>query len=156
MNAKIDIKPAQVTLITTILQQILADTTVLYMKTRNAHWNVVGQRFPVAHAFFEEQYKALELAIDAIAERIRMLGKVPEASLAAYVERTRLKEAKSALASFEVWTTELLADYEEMIRNTRAELPKVEELGDLGTHDFLIGLIQDNEKTAWMLRASLS
>lgn len=156
MRTKIDLKAGQVSAVNKILQQTLADTTVLYMKTRNAHWNVVGQRFPVAHAFFEDQYKALEAAIDEIAERIRMLGGVPDSTLAAYLGNTRLEEAKAELAPFETWLKLLLADHEAMIRHTRADVDQVEEQGDLGTQDFLIGLMQAHEKTAWMLRASLS
>ena len=36
-----------------VLNTILADEYLLYTKTRNYHWNVVGPRFNDLHRFFE-------------------------------------------------------------------------------------------------------
>ncbi len=56
------------------LQVLLADEQVLYTKTRNYHWNVVGDNFHEMHLFFEGQYGELAEIIDEVAERIRMIG----------------------------------------------------------------------------------
>ena len=56
------------------LQVLLADEHILYTKTRNYHWNVVGDNFHEMHLFFEGQYGELAEIIDEIAERIRMIG----------------------------------------------------------------------------------
>ncbi|KAF5270941.1 hypothetical protein FQR65_LT17746 [Abscondita terminalis] len=56
------------------LNILLADETVLYVKTRNAHWNIEGSDFHAVHLFFEEQYNRLSETIDDIAERVRSLG----------------------------------------------------------------------------------
>jgi starvation-inducible DNA-binding protein len=37
----------------------LADEYVLYTKTRNYHWHVVGPQFNDLHKFFQEQYEVL-------------------------------------------------------------------------------------------------
>ena len=48
----------------------------------------------------------------------------------------------------------LLADHEAVIRNLRAEIgPVAERYKDVGTSDFLTGLLEKHEKMAWMLRA---
>jgi starvation-inducible DNA-binding protein len=61
-----------------ILNKILCDENIIYIKTKNYHWNVVGQDFSERHAFFREQYEAIDEIIDEIAERIRDLnGKRP-------------------------------------------------------------------------------
>ena len=38
------------------LEQVLADTYALYLKTQNYHWNIEGKRFRELHAYFEDQY----------------------------------------------------------------------------------------------------
>ena len=43
-----------------ILSTLLSDEYVIYTKTRNYHWNVVGPHFNDLHKFFEAQYEALD------------------------------------------------------------------------------------------------
>ena len=46
---------------------------------------------------------------------------------------------------------------ETIIRNLRAESEQVREKhGDAGTEDFLVGLMEQHEKMAWMLRSYLA
>jgi starvation-inducible DNA-binding protein len=50
----------------------------------------------------------------------------------------------------------LLADHEALVRQLRGDLVTcLEQHGDAGTSDFLTGLMERHEKTAWMLRAFL-
>jgi starvation-inducible DNA-binding protein len=58
----------------TMLNALLADEYVLYTKTRNYHWNVVGPQFNDLHKFFGEQYGAIDEFVDDSAERARTLG----------------------------------------------------------------------------------
>ena len=46
------------------LNAVLADGNVLYLKLRKFHWNLKGPDFMQFHRLFEEQYEALEKAID--------------------------------------------------------------------------------------------
>ncbi|MEP2281121.1 ferritin-like domain-containing protein, partial [Maribacter sp.] len=51
----------------------------------------------------------------------------------------------------------LLADHDAIIVEMRKIIPTIEEdYEDVGTADFLTGLLQEHEEMAWMLRASLS
>ena len=49
-----------------ILIRTLSDLHVLYVKTRNYHWNVVGPEFRDFHKLLEEQYEQLGEAIDLV------------------------------------------------------------------------------------------
>jgi starvation-inducible DNA-binding protein len=60
-----------------ILNTLLADEYLLYTKTRNYHWNVVGPQFNDLHKFFEAQYNELNEIVDDVAERSRTLGATP-------------------------------------------------------------------------------
>ncbi|MGH9628858.1 MAG: Dps family protein, partial [Bryobacteraceae bacterium] len=74
------------------LNRLLADETVLYIKTRNFHWNVAGPRFHQLHEFFEEQYEKLAGIIDDVAENARQFGGHAIGTLSEYLEKSRLKE----------------------------------------------------------------
>ena len=53
-NAAVElgISDANIRTVTDILNTLLADEHVLYVKTRNYHWNVVGPSFIEYHEFF--------------------------------------------------------------------------------------------------------
>jgi len=139
-----------------ILNTLLADEFVLYTRTRNYHWNVVGPRFHDLHKFFEEQYEALDEVIDEVAERVRAVGGRSAGTLHEFSKLTRLKEdAPTDTPDAQTMVANLLSDHEAIARSLRKDLEKAAELGDAGTSDFLTGLLEAHEKTAWMLRSTL-
>ena len=71
MKPNIDLTDEQRGGVVLILNALLSDEYILYTKTRNYHWNVVGHQFHSLHKFFEEQYNALDEIIDEVAERAR-------------------------------------------------------------------------------------
>jgi starvation-inducible DNA-binding protein len=139
-----------------ILSRLLADEYVLYTKTRNYHWNVVGPQFNDLHKFFEAQYEALEDFIDDVAERARTLGGHAVATLAEFEQLTRLKEHPGRYPAAREMLKNLLADHEAVIQTLRHDVDIVmEQHRDAGTSDFLTGLMERHEKMAWMLRSFL-
>ena len=137
-----------------ILNQTLADVVVLYVKTRNFHWNVEAPNFYELHKLFESQYETLDDNMDNIAERARALQGRAAGSLAEYLKIARLKEAKGKPDARKM-LAELLADHEAVANQLRKDVETVGDLGDVSTEDFLTGLIEGHEKMAWMLRSSL-
>lgn len=142
--------------INSTLAAALADQHVLYQKTRLCHWNLVGSRFDPLHAMFEAQYEALAEAIDGTAERIRMLDGIAPGSLRELCDAARLPEIDGELIDGNGALTLLLADHEAMVVSLRDSVAQCEDLDDVGTADFLTGLLRAHEKTAWMLRSHLA
>ncbi|HET7876576.1 MAG TPA: DNA starvation/stationary phase protection protein [Methylomirabilota bacterium] len=139
-----------------ILAALLADEYVLYTKTRNYHWNVVGPQFNDLHKFFEAQYEALNDIVDEVAERARTLGGRAAGTLAEFAQQTRLKEHPGQYPDARAMLGNLLADHEAVVQTLRADLATVmDKHGDAGTNDLLTGLMEKHEKMAWMLRAFL-
>ncbi len=139
-----------------ILNRILSAEYVLYTKTRNFHWNVTGPRFNDLHKFFEAQYEELDDIIDEVAERARALGERSFGSLAEFLAASIVKEpARKNLKDHEM-LQELLSDHETLIGDLRSQLELCESSGDMGTNDFLTGVMEQHEKMAWMLRSFLS
>ena len=92
MNPSIGLSDPDRRAVVDILGALLADEYVLYTKTRNYHWNVVGMPFNDLHKFFEGQYEQLDDIVDDVAERSRALGGRSLGTLAEFKEKTRLKE----------------------------------------------------------------
>lgn len=137
-----------------ILSTLLADEYVLYTKTRNYHWNVVGPQFNDLHKFFQSQYEELDDVIDDVAERIRSIGGLSIATLTEFMKQTRLKEHPGEYPAVKNMISNLLADHEAIIRTLRVDLEAcADKYHDIGTNDFLTGLMEKHEKMAWMLRA---
>ncbi len=156
MKPQIDISAKNLSEIALILNTLLCDEYVLYTKTRNAHWNVEGPAFHALHKFFESQYEELDEAIDEVAERVRSLGHYALGSLNEFVKVARLAEPLLEFNNAKKMIQALLDDHETLIRILRKDVNTVsEKYKDVGTSDFLTGLLEKHEKMAWMLRAHL-
>jgi len=139
------------------LKKLLADEHLLYIKLRNYHWNVTGIHFQQLHAFFEEQYDDLEDHIDDIAERIRSIGYLASGSMEEFQQYARLEETGHFNGDAQKMLENLLADHEAIIQFLRHDQDMVmEECNDAGTQDFLIALMEEHEKMAWMVRSHLA
>ena len=153
MSPNIGIAESERKKIVTILNTLLADEYLLYTKTRNYHWNVVGPQFNDLHKFFEGQYGELNEVIDDMAERARTLGGAATASLTEFRDAARLKEHPGHYPAAEEMLANLLGDHETVIRQLRDDVDTTANAHDMGTSDFLTGLMERHEKMAWMLRA---
>jgi starvation-inducible DNA-binding protein len=139
-----------------ILDRTLSDLYVLYTKTRNYHWNVVGMHFRELHKLLEEQYEALEEAIDLVAERSRKLGAPALGTLKEILAHASLKEQPGDYPDAYTMLSNLYSDHEAVIQWLRQSADDCDEkYHDMGTNDFLLGLMQEHEKMAWMLRSYL-
>ena len=140
-----------------ILGKLLADEFVLYTKTLRAHWNLEGHDFHTKHVFFEEHYDAIKLFTDSVAERIRKIGHYAPGTLKEFLDLTNLSEKYEGDNTSHDYTVALLKDHDSIIQYIRENLSKVgEDCKDVGSEDFLTGLMQEHEEMAWMLRATVA
>ncbi|MEA5550456.1 Dps family protein [Anabaena cylindrica UHCC 0172] len=137
-----------------LLNQDLADSYVLVVKTKKYHWDVVGPQFRTLHELWNEQYELLTENIDALAERIRKLGGYPTGTMAGFLKIATLKEYSGEIPTATGMVTRLLEDHEQVIRNLRSHVDQCsEEFSDQGSADFLTTLMEEHEEMAWMLRS---
>lgn len=80
------------------LHQLLADFQVYYTNLRGFHWNIKGHGFFVLHEKFESMYDDAAEKVDEIAERILMLGGVPENKFSEYLKVAKIKKYLAWLA----------------------------------------------------------
>ena len=156
MKPSIGIADKNLKSVATILNTLLADEVILYIKTRQAHWNYEGDNFFEMHKFFESQYEELDEIMDEVAERVRQLGHFASGSLKDFTAIGRLTEEKTSFSNQKDAVGSLLNDQETIIRLVRNEINETnDKYKDLGTADFLTGIMEQHEKMAWMLRAYL-
>jgi starvation-inducible DNA-binding protein len=136
------------------LNNLLADTFALYLKTHNFHWNVTGPMFNTLHLMFEGQYTELWNATDAIAERVRSLGYHAAATFTEYEKRTSIQETEGVPSAYDMIRL-LVEGNEAAARTARANFPAADQAGDEATADLLTQRLQVHEKNAWMLRSLL-
>lgn len=157
MKANIGLLSENTQAVANELSKILADEYVLSTKTRNAHWNVEGADFYDKHKLFELQFGQLDEFIDSIAERIRSIGHYAPATLKSFLELTQFTELTREKNDSKGFITELLNDHENLIIKLRENIHRfADEYKDMGSSDFVTGLMERHEKMAWFLRTRIT
>jgi starvation-inducible DNA-binding protein len=135
------------------LTTVLADTYNLAVKTHGAHWNVRGSGFYRLHQAFDEQYHALLEAADALAERIRALDCNAPGSMRQLLALSSLGEPPESADHLLV--AALRNDHRQLSATCSGALETAKQANDDVTADMLIARIEQHDKTAWMLTATL-
>jgi len=152
MKTKIGITEKHLHKSSGLLATTLADEMVLYVKTRNFHWNVSGESFMELHKLFQSQYTELEEAIDQVAERIGKLGDKTMGTMEEFLKHASIKEHPGKHESSKEMIKELHSDHQTIIVKLRKDIEECTEKNkDSGTADFLTGLMEQHETIAWIL-----
>jgi starvation-inducible DNA-binding protein len=137
--------------IATALNALLADTFVLYLKTKNFHWHVSGPHFRDYHRLFDEQAAQIEATIDELAERVRKIGGTTLRSIGHIAELQRIRDNNEDFVSPLDMLRELLEDNKATIEHMRKAHGLAEEHDDIGTAALLETFIDGAEKRTWFL-----
>lgn len=144
--------------ISALVKEFFATTYMLYLKTQNFHWNVIGSDFFELHLLFEKQYEEMQEAIDVIAEHIRTMKTSTPSSFKEFLELSKIKES---LGNKPPSSKEMLRILERD-NNTICQLADdlIEQSGedkakDMATQDLMIDRLRAHRANAWMLRSSL-
>ena len=136
------------------LELSLASSYALMLKTQNYHWNVVGPSFKALHELFQVQYEDLFIAIDDLAERIRILGPKVDGSFENFSKLNAGKKANPNLDA-KAMVEDLIADNEAVVKTLKEGVKIAQGVEDEATVDMFISRTQIHEKAIWMLRSSI-
>jgi starvation-inducible DNA-binding protein len=136
-----------------VLENILASSYGLVVKTQNYHWNVSGPNFKPLHELFGAQYEELFTALDEFAERIRALGVKAEASFEHFIKLNQAKKGNENLSANEM-LQDLALDHQALIKMLKDGIIIAQSNGDEATADMFIGRVQIHEKALWMIEVS--
>lgn len=134
------------------LHTLLADFQVYYTNLRGMHWNIKGHGFFVLHEKFEKMYDDTAEKIDEIAERILMLGGVPENRFSEYLKVAHIKEIADVTCGHDA-VENILDTYKHFIGEERKVIELANAADDAVTADLMTGYLKEQEKMLWMLVA---
>lgn len=134
------------------LNQILADTMTLRDLYKKSHWQVSGPTFYQLHLLFDKHFAEQMTLVDAIAERIQLLGGISLAMAHDVAETTSLKRPPRGREEVPVQLSRLLEAHETIIKEARSMAHRAASLEDDGTNDLLVSqVLRTNELQAWFL-----
>jgi starvation-inducible DNA-binding protein len=137
----------------TALNQVLADTMTLRDLYKKHHWQTSGPTFYQLHLLFDKHHAEQEELVDAIAERIQILGGTAIAMAADVAENTVIMRPPRAREEPAQQLARLTDAHERVLYTVRAAARRAAGLGDDGTNDLLVGcVVRTNEKQAWFIR----
>lgn len=143
--------------VVTFLNLLLADEYVLYTKIRAAHWNIDEANNFEIQVFLENQYNALDVMIDEIAERIRFHGQFALGSLKNFLSIAQICDDNLNFRNSQKTFESLLTDHQEIISIIQHEtFPIFHKFKDVDTANLLMRLMDQHKRQAWMLRSFLS
>ena len=131
----------------------MADTYALYLKTQNYHWHVKGPHFKTLHELFEAQYRELAEAVDAVAERMLMMGHKAPATFKEFERLKTIKDGDSGLTSNQM-VSELATDNSTLVKDLNKAMLLAQNANDEGTVNLLSERVAVHQKAHWMLSAS--
>jgi len=141
---------------TALLNQLLADTMTLRDLYKKAHWQVVGPTFYQLHLLFDKHFNEQAELVDAIAERIQLLGGVSIAMAADIAETTQIERPPRGREDVPVQLSRLLDAHQIVIRQSHKLARRAGELGDDGTNDLVVSeVLRGNELQVWFLSEHL-
>jgi len=142
--------------ITAQLNQLLADTMTLRDLYKKCHWQVAGPTFYQLHLLFDKHYDEQVELVDAMAERIQLLGGVTIAMAADVAETTQIERPPRGREEVPVQLSRLLDAHQIIIRESRKLARRASELGDDGTNDLVVSeVLRSNELQVWFLSEHL-
>jgi len=138
------------------LNQLLADTMTLRDLYKKSHWQVAGPTFYQLHLLFDKHFDEQVELVDAIAERIQLLGGVSLAMAADVAETTQIERPPRGREEVPVQLSRLLDAHQIIIRDSRKLASRAVKLGDDGTNDLVVSeVLRTNELQGWFLSEHL-
>jgi starvation-inducible DNA-binding protein len=134
------------------LNQLLADTMTLRDMYKKHHWQVAGHTFYQLHLLFDKHHEEQDELVDAIAERIQLLGGISLAMAADVAETTMIPRPPRGREEAPVQISRLLEAHELILKEARTLAKQAVDAGDDGTNDLLVSdVIRTNELQAWFV-----
>jgi starvation-inducible DNA-binding protein len=134
------------------LNQLLADTITLRDLYKKHHWQVAGPTFYQLHLLFDKHYEQQNELVDAIAERIQLLGGVSLAMAHDVAETTLIPRPPRGREEAPVQISRLLHAHEIVLKEARTMARQATEHGDDGTNDLIVSdVIRSNELQVWFV-----
>jgi len=138
------------------LNQLLADSQVLYALYKKHHWLMRGATFYQLHLLLDKHADEQLALVDKIAERVQTLGGVAVGDPRHVAELTKVPRPPDGCEEVPAMLSRLLEAHELILGDAHDAAARVAELGDDGSNDLLVSdVIRTGELQAWFLAEHL-
>lgn len=135
-----------------LLNEILADTMVLYSLYKKHHWLVAGPTFYQLHLLFDKHAEEQLGLIDDLAERVQSLGGIAVGDPRHAATLTTIPRPPDGAEELTVMIDRTLRAHETVIMKVRKGIKTTEESEDWGSNDLLMGdVLRRHELQVWFL-----
>ncbi len=126
----------------------LASYVVMYMQYHKYHWMVEGPQFRDLHLFLQANYEEVNLDMDAIAERITLLGCSPSTRLADFAKLSYCEEESADIMRIRDSIDFAMNNETKICTHLRKTIKLCVEHDDFGTKKMLEGMLERAENRA--------
>ena len=133
-----------------LLNEVLADTSILYALYKKHHWLVAGPTFYQLHLLFDKHAEEQLELIDLLAERVQTLGGIAVSDPRHVAEITNIERPPDGAEEVPAMISRLLDAHETIITEVREAIDATEKNGDWGSNDILMSdVLRRNELQVW-------
>lgn len=134
------------------LNQILADTQILYSLYKKHHWLMRGPTFYQLHLLLDKHAEEQLKLVDGIAERVQTLGGVAVGDPRHVAEITQVPRPPNGAEEVPAMLSRLLEAHETILTTAHEVAGHAQDMGDDGTNDLMVSdVIRTGELQAWFL-----
>ncbi|MDS1272486.1 DNA starvation/stationary phase protection protein [Lipingzhangella sp. LS1_29] len=138
------------------LNQLLADTQILYNLYKKHHWLMRGATFYQLHLLLDKHAGEQIEIIDKIAERVQTLGGVAVGDPRHVAEITTIPRPPNGVEEVPAMLSRLLEGHETILIAAHDAAGRVQDQGDDGTNDLIVSdVIRTGELQSWFLAEHL-
>jgi len=151
LDTPTDLSADAVSQISAKLNEILATTFALYIKTKNFHWHVSGPHFRDYHLLLDEQSEQIFASTDDIAERVRKIGGITLRSIGQISKLQGIEDNDQSYVAPGDMLRELMGDNKKVVAAMRACHKICDDHEDVATASLLENFIDQAERRTWFL-----
>ncbi len=151
LDTPTDLSAATVSRISAKMNEILATTFALYIKTKNFHWNVSGPHFRDYHLLLDEQAEQIFASTDDLAERVRKIGGITLRSIGQISKLQGIEDNDASYVAPGDMLRELMGDNKKVVAAMRACHKICDDHEDVATASLLENFIDQAERRLWFL-----
>ena len=135
-----------------LLNEILADSMVLYALYKKHHWLLAGPTFYQLHLLFDKHAEEQNEIVDLVAERVQSLGGIAVGDPRHAAELTTIPRPPDGAEEVSIMIDRTLRAHETIIEKVRAGIKTTEESEDWGSNDILMSdVLRRHELQVWFL-----
>lgn len=130
------------------LDRHLASYVVMYMQYHKYHWLVEGPQFRDLHLFLQSHYEEVNLDMDAIAERMTLLGRTPSTRLDTLQKKSYVDQESEDVMRIRDSIKFAMENEAKICKQMRKTVKLCLEHDDFGTKQMIEGMLFKAEDRA--------